>query len=76
MRASGPPPILLDFEDDDNNMLPMMSTNGYSENLLFGKLRELEEDNQFGGHLGHESNRDDAVYIFEGNNVLKSLMQY
>jgi len=75
MRASGPPPTLQDFQDDDNDMLPIMRTNGYGENLLFDRLRQLEEDNEVGGRPGNDNSGDDVLHIFEGNNVLKSLLQ-
>ena len=75
MRASGPPPTLQDFQDDDNLMLPTMRTNGYEENLLFDKLRQLEEDDEFVGRPRNDNSGDDVLHIFEGNSVLKSLLQ-
>ena len=75
MRASVPPPTLQDFQDDDNLMLPTMRTNGYEENLLFDKLRQLEEDDEFVGRSGNDNSGDDVLHIFEGNSVLKSLLQ-
>lgn len=72
MRASGPPSILQDFQDDDNHMLPTVRTNGYEENLLFDILRQLEEDNEVDSQ---SDNKNDVPHIFEGNNVLKSLLR-